>query len=157
MATVVKLRVVRATELCSYSVISSPIGNICRVVSTAISTTYWSHVHNTPDWAVQTSAWLFTTSCILSVLLSSIYEMQLLLCSVANRAVLNAVNILQYLQETLPVKLALLVAWWEFCPSVEGAGSLVAIMEEQVGIRGWNSQYSSLFPLWIYLIHLILE
>lgn len=66
--------------LCSYSVISSPVGNICRVVSTAISTTYWSHVHNTPDRAVQASAWLFTTSCILSVLLRSIYEMQSLFC-----------------------------------------------------------------------------
>lgn len=40
---------------------------------------------------------------------------------------------------------------------MEDASSLVAIMEEQVGIRGWNSQYSSLFSLWIDLIYIILE
>lgn len=61
--------------LYSDSVPSSLTGNFCRAVSASLSTAHRGYVHNTPDWTVQTSAWFFTTSCILSLFLESIFKM----------------------------------------------------------------------------------
>lgn len=75
--TVLELRVLEADVwLCSNSMPSSPTGDICRIVSASISATHWSHVHNAADWTVQTSAWFFTTSRILSLLLESVFKME---------------------------------------------------------------------------------